>query len=110
MTGEFTLGEIDQISQMLGRLQADMEQSQRSRTALFEKVDQLAKDFSAHRAEMQAHMEAEDKLAEQVEKLGKRVGELETFKVKVVSYAAAFATFGGALGAKIGKLFFGGQA
>lgn len=103
------MGGIDEISQVLGRLQADTEASQQHRLMVSEKLDQLSRDFAAHRAEMKAHMEAEDKLAEQVEKLGRRVGELETFKVKVVSYAAAFSTFGGVLGAKVSKFLFGGS-
>lgn len=81
-----------------------MEASQRHRAELFKKVDEIAKDFSAHRAEMKAHMSHEEELAEGIEKLGQRVGDLENFKVRAMSLAAGFAAAGGILGQKLGKM------
>lgn len=98
---EVDMGSLDEISQLLGRLQADMEASQKSRALLHAKVDKLSQDLavmSAHGDKMAADVV---KIATELKAVDNRVQHLEHFKVR----ALAFVTILSAVGAFVGNNF-----
>lgn len=98
---EVDMGSLDEISQLLGRLQADTEASQKSRSLLHAKVDKLSQDLavmSAHSDKMAADVV---KISAELKAIDGRVQNLEYFKVRLL----AFATFLGALGSFVGEKF-----
>lgn len=95
------MGNLDDISMLLGKLSADADASQKSRALLHSKVDQMAQELAVLSSQSVKLAADIGKIATELKAVDNRVQHLEHFKVR----ALAFVTILSAVGAFVGNNF-----
>lgn len=96
--------EIDQISQILGRLESDMESSQRQRADLFAKVSEVKDIVGNIRSELALLQATDTEQAKKIDKLATDVASLKISRVKAATALAVVAGMGAGVYEGLGKI------